>query len=639
MGQEFELPSWLSTEQIAHVQQLAAEINSDHSSVPISKSTSQSYPVIGANDYNANAHFGAFDGTGYSIAILDTGADLNHPAFGPDGDSNGIADRIVYQYDFADGDADANDVDGHGTHVASISAGLAQGVNLIILKVFEDSGDGDFGYVKQALQWVYANASTYNIAAVNMSLGDNGNYGTSQQLYGIHNELALLEAMNVTSVVAAGNRFYQTGSTPGVAYPAADPSALAVSASWDANQGGWGWDIDGNGFTDSVDYSTGVDRVVSFSQRHSTLTDVFAPGARITAAGLAGGTATLSGTSMAAPHVAAAVALAHQMSEAATGSRLSIAELSTLFDTTGNSIYDGDDENDNVTNTNATYYRLNIEKLAEAILPPTVVDVAVSSTLSPHSYSFDAAGADGSGDQLKPVPVARANRVSITFSEDVDVVSGDLTLLALRYPGTFQTVSSFAYSDRTATWTFTQEFDANHYLITLSDTVEDMQSATLDGEWVNPLHLSTTGSSTFSSGDGVEGGVFEFVLNYLPGDLNGDGVSDIIDFGVLGGNLGMFPTGGAAYSDGDLTGDGKVDIIDFGILGDNLNTDLRDLVFSGDFNDDYRIDGTDFGILSSHWLQSVTPGTNGDVNGDGVVNFTDMGLQSGRWLFGFDWLA
>jgi hypothetical protein len=98
-----------------------------------------------------------------------------------------VSDRIVYQYDFADGDADASDVDGHGSNVSSIVAssdsihtGMAPDADIIHLKVFGDDGGGNFAYVESALQWVVENAATYNIASVNMSLGDTANWNTAQ---------------------------------------------------------------------------------------------------------------------------------------------------------------------------------------------------------------------------------------------------------------------------------------------------------------------------------------------------------------------------------------------------------------------------------------------------------------------------
>ncbi|MCZ7671067.1 MAG: S8 family serine peptidase [Chloroflexi bacterium] len=120
---------------------------------PLAPTTAQSSILINMDDFRADARFSGIDGTGYTVVILDTGIDLNHPYFGPDSDNNGIADRIVYQYDFADSDGDASDVNGHGSNVSSIigssngtHTGMAPGANLIHLKVFTNAGGGTFGF-------------------------------------------------------------------------------------------------------------------------------------------------------------------------------------------------------------------------------------------------------------------------------------------------------------------------------------------------------------------------------------------------------------------------------------------------------------------------------------------------------------
>ena len=80
----------------------------------------QSNPLINMDDFRNDPRFAGIDGSGFATVILDTGIDLDHPYFGPDGDSDGVADRIVYHYDFANGDADASDYHGHGSNVSSI---------------------------------------------------------------------------------------------------------------------------------------------------------------------------------------------------------------------------------------------------------------------------------------------------------------------------------------------------------------------------------------------------------------------------------------------------------------------------------------------------------------------------------------
>ncbi|MGK7883297.1 MAG: S8 family serine peptidase, partial [Crocosphaera sp.] len=299
------------------------------------------------------------DGNGQAIVIIDTGIDLNHPFFGPDLDNNGVADRIVYHYDFAgtplqntndptsNDDNDASDPDSHGSHVASIAAssdanyeGMAPGADIIVLKVFDPNNQGNFFDIEQALQWVVANEEEYNIASVNMSLSNGGNYANPIDFGIIGDELQQLAQEDVIVVSAAGN----TGQF-GVSYPAANLYSLAVS---------------------SVDDYTNR-QISSFSQHHPDLTDVFADGNNIRAANQNGGTTVKSGTSMAAPAVSGAIAVAQQLAEQELARRLTFDEIKTLLS-----------QGDDVVGQYADQYQgkvLNIEKLGNAILdlvePPT----------------------------------------------------------------------------------------------------------------------------------------------------------------------------------------------------------------------------------------------------------------------------
>ncbi|MEQ8357303.1 MAG: S8 family serine peptidase, partial [Kiloniellaceae bacterium] len=338
-------------------------------SATILPQTSLSGPVIGLDDYRADDRFNDFNGAGQAVVILDTGIDLDDPFFGPDADGNGVADRIVYQYDFADNDANAGDVDGHGSNVASIAAGaaynylgMAPHADIIALKVFSDSGTGYFSDIEESLQWVVDNAAAYNIVSVNMSLGDGGNYNAPVALYGIADELATLAAMDVIVVSASGNGFYELNSVQGVAYPSADANSLSVGAVYDADTGGWSY---GSG---AIAYTTAADRIAPFSQRDDAMSDIFAPGAEIIGAGAGNALTSMHGTSQAAPHIAGIVALAQQLAVAALGRRLTYDEFNTLLSASADIVIDGDDENDNVANTGLAFPRVNVAKLADAIL-------------------------------------------------------------------------------------------------------------------------------------------------------------------------------------------------------------------------------------------------------------------------------
>ncbi len=317
--------------------------------------------LINLDNFWSDSRFTNIKGQGQSIVIIDTGADLNHPLFGADANNNGIADKIIYQYDFADNDTDASDKNNHGSHITSIASQIAPDANLIILKVFKDNGSGYFADLEEALQWVNTNANTYNVTSVNLSLGDNQNWTTATGRYGIGDELAAIAGQNILIAAAAGNSFYTFNSTPGLAYPAADPNVISVGAVWADDFGS------GSFSNGAKDYTTAADRIASFSQRHPLL-DVFAPGILISGANATGGTITMGGTSQAVPYISAIATLAQQIAQTYLGRELTLTEFRTLLDTTSNLIIDGDDENDNVTNTGISYPRINAIALAESIL-------------------------------------------------------------------------------------------------------------------------------------------------------------------------------------------------------------------------------------------------------------------------------
>jgi len=323
----------------------------------------ESAELSGVNAYRDDQRFEGLDGAGFAVAVLDTGIDMDHDFFG---------NRIVHDWDYVNDDNDADDDNGHGTHVSSIAAsedgtltGMAPDADIVVLKVADDEGFVDLADVEDALSWIAEHADEFNIVSVNMSLGL-GNYNTAVT-GSLSNELEfLVDALNIIVVSASGNSFNSYSSAEGVAYPAADANSLAVGAVYDEDLGR---EPDTGTYTDgSFATTTDDDRVCPYSQRHETLTTILAPGENITAAWLDNDTATLGGTSMAAPHIAGMAVLAKELADEEIGHPLTQAQFAELLQSTGTTVNDGDDENDNVTNTDLDFPRADMFALGDEML-------------------------------------------------------------------------------------------------------------------------------------------------------------------------------------------------------------------------------------------------------------------------------
>jgi Ca2+-binding RTX toxin-like protein len=361
--------------------------------------------LIGLDAFLADSRFASFRGQGFSSVIIDTGMDADHSLFGADLNLDGRADRLAYQYDFADGDANANDLSGHGTHIASIISSVASGSSLIALKVFKDSGSGSFADLERALQWVNANAAAYNIASVNLSLGDGLNWADPSSRYGLGDEFAALASQGVLISAAAGNSFYKFASTPGLSYPGVDPNVIPVGAVWTEDMGG------NRRFTNgAIDFTTAPDRIASFSQRELDGLPFLAPGILIEGARAGGGTISMGGTSQATAFVSALATIAQQISVTAIGRRLTVAEFKTLLAQSADWLVDGDDENDNVINTGANFPRVNALRLAETI-----------AALDPQAVITTGGSQGGSDDG----PAAQSP-TTLSLSHTINLVAGQV---------------------------------------------------------------------------------------------------------------------------------------------------------------------------------------------------------------------
>ncbi len=306
------------------------------------------------------------NGSGLAVAVLDTGLRTTHVD---------VAGRVLAQLNYTadNGGApnDATDGQGHGTNVAGIivanggvsgHTGIAPGAGVIPMKVLDNTGSGSLLDAVEALDWVIANRTTFNITVVNMSLGNGENYTTlpDDSVIGLRQRIQTLRAAKVAVVISAGNSFFQKGSAQGMEYPAIIPESMSVGAVYDADIGG-----PINYASGAVATTTGADRLCPFSQRFhqdsdATLrTDIFAPGAALTSSGIADDTAssTLHGTSQSAPVAAGVLLLMQQRYLNLTGQLPTVDQLETWLRGSAVNIVDGDDENDNVTNTGKTFLR------------------------------------------------------------------------------------------------------------------------------------------------------------------------------------------------------------------------------------------------------------------------------------------
>lgn len=244
-------------------------------------------------------------GAGVTVAVLDTGANLQHPDLagalwtnpgeipgnGIDDDRDGFVDD-VNGVDIVNADGDPSDDEGHGTHVAGViaarannrigGAGLAPEAKVMVVKVLNSHRSGSAGDLAAGITFALAHGARIINTSVN---GD----GVSRAL---QSAIARATSAGALVVSSAGNDGRDIDLTP--SYPASYPDPSVVTAAADGPDG----------------------HLSSFSNYGLTAVDVAAPGEDVLSTAMDGGYELRSGTSMAAPYVTATLAL---MSAAAPG--------------------------------------------------------------------------------------------------------------------------------------------------------------------------------------------------------------------------------------------------------------------------------------------------------------------------------
>lgn len=227
-------------------------------------------------------------GEGIVVAILDTGIDHTHPD---------LKDRIIDGRNFTSEGTpdDFSDGNGHGTHVAgTIGAsenekgvvGVAPLCKFLVVKVLDSNGSGSYAGIIEGIRYAtnWRGINGERVRIMNLSLGG------SDDVPELHNAIKEAVANEIAVVVASGNEGDANESTCEFGYPALYNEAIVVSASDEQN------------------------KLAPFSNNHLQV-DCIAPGVNVVSTYLGGSYARLSGTSMATPHVAGALALLINLGE------------------------------------------------------------------------------------------------------------------------------------------------------------------------------------------------------------------------------------------------------------------------------------------------------------------------------------
>ncbi|MBU3912620.1 MAG: S8 family serine peptidase, partial [Nanoarchaeota archaeon] len=267
-------------------------------------------------------------GIGESVCVIDTGINFTHP------DLLGRNKTCVIDC-FGKScveNCSISDDNGHGTHVAGIVAassgitGISPGAGLIGLKVLDSSGNSASGGqgeidIMNAIQWCITNKNNYNISVISMSLGSDTIYSSyCDSKFTLTTSVNNATLYNISVIAAAGN----SGSTTNISGPACITNATAV-----------GW----TNKNDTINTNSNRNSLVKLMAPGTSINSTFYGGSCPAGFVCNGNYAAVSGTSMATPHVAGAIAIINQFLKL-TGQSKTTKEIEAVLNNTGKRIQD-----------------------------------------------------------------------------------------------------------------------------------------------------------------------------------------------------------------------------------------------------------------------------------------------------------
>jgi len=328
-------------------------------------------------------------GNGITVAVLDCGCRASHMTFSS---ADAVASRVLEGRNFTrvGDDTDTRDDKGHGTSVAAIiagrsdsSPGVAPKARILPLKATIDPKDGDFSSVLEALTWLLTDGRTFNVSVVNLSLGDPGNYRSTNEALAaggparkqIVDKIGELRKLRIPTVAAVGNSFFSDKSKLGMCFPAIVPDCISVGAVFvDDSYFEWTFPDCGSALV----HQSFAERITPFSQRlprsgtDPHFTRLFAPGAPVESAGREDNSdfvEGLHGASVAAPFVTGVIALLQEKFKTLQSGQLPPCDdLERWLLKGARPIVDKNEGNDDVQHDGSTYKLLDASGALEAMM-------------------------------------------------------------------------------------------------------------------------------------------------------------------------------------------------------------------------------------------------------------------------------